>query len=275
MKKSTTLVTIGVVALALTGGPSVHGQTRARELTVLEGRGGEIGVRITDGKSGGVEVTDVQPDSAAARAGLKSGDVIVQFDGERVRSSRQFVRLVQETPPGRRVPTSVTRDGKKLDLQITTSEGRGSAMVIDGDFLRGQLHGLEQLDRLDQLDKLDRLRDLPFNFDFNFPMIAGGSRFGVTVTELTSQLADHLGAKGGVLVTSVTDGSAASRAGLKAGDVITAVNGTSVESRDDLSRGIRQADGEDIMIGIVRDKQATSLKAKIDTQRRSSRGRPA
>jgi len=274
MKKSTTLVTIGVVALALTGGPSVHGQTRARELTVLEGRGGEIGVRITDGKSGGVEVTDVQPDSAAARAGLKSGDIIVQFDGERVRSSRQFVRLVQETPPGRTVPTSVTRDGKKLDLQITTSEGRGSAMVIDGDFLRGQLHGLEQLDRFDQLDKLDRLRDLPFNFDFNFPMIAGGSRLGVTVTELTSQLADHLGAKGGVLVTSVTDGSAGSRAGLKAGDVITSVNGASVESRDDLSRGIRQADGEDITIGIVRDKQATSLKAKIDTQRRS-RGRPA
>ena len=275
MKKSTTLVTIGVVALALTGGPSVHGQTRARELTVLEGRGGEIGVRIADGKSGGVEVTDVQPDSAAARAGLKSGDVIVQFDGERVRSSRQFVRLVQETPPGRTVPASVTRDGKKVDLQITTAEGRGSAMVIDGDFLRGQLHGLEQLDRLDQLDKLDRLRDLPFNFDFNFPIIAGGSRLGVTVTELTPQLGDHLGAKGGVLVTSVTDGSAASRAGLKAGDVITSVNGSNVESRDDLARGIRQADGEEVTIGIVRDKQPTSLKAKIDTQRRTSRGRPA
>lgn len=272
MKKTATLVAFSVSALGLMGAPAVHGQTRARELTVLEGRGGEIGVRITDAASGGVEVTDVQPDSAAARAGLKAGDVIVQFDGERVRSSRQFVRLVQETPPGRTVPATIARDGRRQDVQITTSESRGSAMVIDGDFLRGRLNGLDQLDKV---DKLDRLRDLPFNFDFNSPMLYGGSRLGVTVTELTSQLADHLGAKGGVLVTSVTDGSAASRAGIQAGDVITSVNGTSVESRDDLARSLRQADSEEVTIGVVRDKRAMSLKATIESSRRTMRGRPA
>jgi serine protease Do len=269
MKKSATLATISVIALAVTGAPTVHGQSRARELTVLEGRGGEIGVRISDATSAGVEVTDVQPDSAAAKAGLKPGDVIVQFDGERVRSSRQFVRLVQETPPGRTVTASITRDGKKQDVQITTAEGRGSAMVIDGDFLRGRLNGL------DQLDKLDRLRDLPFDFDFNFPMMSGGSRLGVTVTELTSQLADHLGAKGGVLITSVTDGSAASRAGLQAGDVITSLNGATVESRDDLARGLRQAESGEVTIGVVRDKRPMSLKAKIESSHRTMRGRPA
>jgi serine protease Do len=269
MKKSATLATISVIALALTGAPTVHGQSRARELTVLEGRGGEIGVRISDATSGGVEITDVQPDSAAARAGLKAGDVIVQFDGERVRSSRQFVRLVQETPPGRTVTASISRDGKKQDVQITTAEGRGSAMIIDGDFLRGRLNGF------DQLDKLDRLRDLPFDFDFNVPMLSGGSRLGVTVTELTSQLADHLGAKGGVLITSVTDGSAASRAGLQAGDVITSVNGVTVESRDDLSRGLRQAESDEVTIGVVRDKRAMSLKARVEGSHRTMRGRPA
>ncbi len=275
MKKSTKLAAISVIALGLTGAPSVHGQTRARELTVLEGRGGEIGVRISDATSGGVEITDVQPDSAAARAGLKAGDIIVQFDGERVRSTRQFVRLVQETPSGRTVSATVTRDGKKQDVQITTSESRGSAMVIDGDFLRGRLNGLDELDKLDQLDKLDRLRDLPFNFDFSLPMLAGGSRLGVTAAELTTQLGEHLGAKGGVLVTSVTDGSPASHAGIQAGDVITSVNGTTVDSRDDLARSLRQSEGEEVTIGIVRDKRAQSVKAKIEAQRRTSRGRPA
>ena len=269
MKKTTTLAAVGILAIGLSGGPSVHGQTRARELTVLEGRGGEIGVRISDAKSGGVEITEVQPDSAAARAGLKAGDIIVQFDGERVRSSRQFVRLVQETPPGQTVSATVTREGKRQDVQLTTSEGRGSAMVIDGDFLHGRLNGL------DQLDKLERLRDLPFNFDFNFPMLAGGSRLGVTVAELTTQLAEHLGAKGGVLVTSVTDGSPASRAGIQAGDVIASVNGTSVESRDDLARGLRQSEGDEVTIGIVRERRAVSLKAKIEALRRTMRGRPA
>jgi serine protease Do len=266
MRKSTILAAISVITLGLTGAPSVHGQTRARELTVLEGRGGEIGVRISDAKSGGVEITDVQPDSAAGRAGLKAGDTIVQFDGERVRSARQFVRLVQETPPGRTVSATVTRDGKRQDVQITTSEGRGSAMVIDGDFLRGRLNGLDQL---------DKLRDLPFNFDFSFPMLAGGSRLGVTVTELTTQLADHLGAKNGVLVTSVTDGSPAAHAGIKAGDVIASVNGATVESRDDLARSLRQSDGDEVTIGIVRDKRAQSVKAKIEALRRTMRGRPA
>jgi serine protease Do len=275
MTRSTTLAAVGIIAIGLTGGPSVHGQTRARELTVLEGRGGEIGVRISDAKSSGVEITHVQPDSAAARAGLKAGDIIVQFDGERVRSSRQFVRLVQETPLGRAVSATVTRDGKRQDVQLTTSEGRGSAMVIDGDFLRGRLNGLDQPDKLDQLEKLDRLRDLPFNLDFNFPMVTGGSRLGVTVTELPTQLADHLGAKGGVLVTSVTDGSPASRAGIQAGDVINSVNGSTVESRDDLAHSLRQSEGDEVTIGIVRDKRAVSLKAKIEAVRRTMRGRPA
>ena len=269
MKISTTLATISVIALALAGAPSVLGQSRARELTVLEGRGGEIGVRVSDAKSGGVEVTSVQPDSAAARAGLKAGDVILQFDGERVRSSRQFVRLVQETPPGRTVSATVSRDGRRQDLQIATPESRSSAMVIDGDFLRGHIGDL------DQLEHLDRLRDLPFSFDFNLPMIAGGSRLGVTVTELTRQLAEHLGARGGVLVTSVTDGSPASVAGIQAGDVITSVNGADVESRDDLMRGLRQSDAEDVTIGIVRDKRSMSVKAKLESLRRTMRGRPA
>jgi serine protease Do len=269
MKKSTMLVAATVVALGLTGAPSVHGQSLARELTVLEGRGGEIGVRISDAKAGGVEVTNVQPDSAAARAGLKAGDVILQFDGERVRSARQFVRLVQETPPGRTVTASITRDGRKQDVQITTSEGRGSAMVIDGDFLRGRLNGL------DQLDKLDSLRDLPFNFDFAFPMLSGGARLGVTVTDLTKQLAEHFGVKGGVLVTSVMDNTPAALAGLQAGDIIISVNGTTVESREELGRSLRDSDNEEVTLVIVRDKHEMSLKVKLESFRRTMRGRPA
>jgi serine protease Do len=263
---TTSALVVGVAAPIVIVAPSVHGQSRGRALTVLEGRGGEIGVRIADTKTGGVEIEDVQPDSAASKAGLKAGDVILEFDGEHVRSSRQFARLVQETPPGRTVTATVSRDGQQQDVQITTAERPGSAMVIDGDFLRGRLSGL------------DRLSDLPFNFSldhFDLPGFSGGGRLGVTVTELTTQLADHLGAKGGVLVTSVADGSPASRAGLRAGDVITSLNGADVGSRDDLGRALRQVEGEEVAIGIVRDKHAMSLSAKIEVLRRPMRGRPA
>jgi S1-C subfamily serine protease len=114
-----------------------------------------------------------------------------------------------------------------------------------------------------------------FNFDFDLPGTLSGRRLGVTVDELTHQLADYFGAKDGVLVTAVTDGSAAARAGLKAGDVITSIDGNRVTSREDLVRGLRETTKEDVTIGIVRDKKESTVNAKIEPVRRPARGRPA
>jgi serine protease Do len=253
----------GIAAVGIANAPSVHGQSKARELTILAGRGGELGIRIVDAQTGGVRVDEVQPDSAAEKAGLKAGDVILEFDGERVRSGRQFARLVQETPAGRTVKAIVSRSGQRQELQITTTEGRDSAAILDGDRLR-----------IERFGDLERLRNLPFdfNFDFNMPGMLSSGRLGVTVDELTQQLADYFGVKDGVLVTSVTDGSSASRAGLKAGDVITSVNGSAVHSREDLIHALRQAENEELTIGIVRDRKESTVKAKIEAPRRSARG---
>lgn len=280
------LVTVaGVGVLALVLSPSVFGrfdrplsaqgrQERtdrdARGLMMLAGRGAEIGVRIEEGDAGGVVVEEVQPDSPAEKAGLERSDVIVEFDGEHVRSARQFGRIVQETPPGRTVKATILRDGQKKELSITPTEGRGAGMLIDGDRLR------------ERLGDLGNLRDrLPFNFNFDFdvPGVMGslsGRRLGVGVGELTTQLAEYFGAKEGVLVTSVTDGSAAARAGLKAGDVITSIDGQPVRSREDLVRALRDGKEDELTIGIVRDKKESSVKAKIEAPRRPLRGaRPA
>jgi S1-C subfamily serine protease len=56
-----------------------------------------------EGATGGVKIDEVNGGSPAEKAGLKAGDVVVDYDGERVRSARQFTRLVQETPDGRTV----------------------------------------------------------------------------------------------------------------------------------------------------------------------------
>ena len=256
-------------------GQSARPQDRARELTILSGRGGELGVRIADGASGGVEIREVDPDGAADKAGLKRGDIIVEFDGERVRSGRQLARLVQETPAGRTVKATITREGQRKDVEITPSEGRGTGLtgvIVNGDrvpddFLRGRF------------GDLDRLRDMPFNFNFdhfgNFgrdiPRGMSGARLGVTVDDLTTQLGEYFGAKDGVLVTSVADGSAAAKAGVKAGDVITSINGGQITSREELLRALRDLETEDVTLGIVRDKKATTLKAKVEPLRRSFR----
>jgi serine protease Do len=235
-----------------------------RELTVLAGRGAEIGVRIADRTEGGVLVEDVQPDSPAEKAGIRQSDVFVEFDGERVRSARQFERLVRETPPGRSVKATVTREGQRRDVQITPGEGRGDAMVFDADRMRERLGGLA-----------GRLPEFNFDFDFDVPGSMSGRRLGVTVEPLSPQLAEYFGAKDGVLVSGVTDGSAAARAGLKAGDVITSINGNRVTTREDLTRGLRETTTDDVTIGIVRGKKESSVKATIEPLRRPARGRPA
>jgi serine protease Do len=244
------------------GGP--HG----RALAVLAGRGGQLGVQISDLPDGGVRIEQVEPDSAAAKAGLKAGDVVTAFDGERVRSARQFGRLVQETAPGRTVTASITRNDRKQDVQITMTEGRDAAVIWNDD------HFFDRFtERLPDLD----LGNLPydFHFDYQFPPMASTGRLGVTVDSLTGQLAEYFGAKEGALVTSVADGSAASRAGLKAGDVITSINGNHVASREDLFRVLRDSTDDDVTLGILRDRKQMTVHVKVEPRRSARSARPA
>ena len=247
--------------------PPRDGQTTPGFM-VLAGRGAEIGVQVVDRKDGGVVIEEVRPDSPAEKAGVKRSDVIVNFDGERVRSVRQFTRLVQETPPGRTVKATVLRDGQQRDLEITPREGRGA---LNGSFVfRDRLPDMRAFgDRLPYLDMLPR--GMPFDFDL--PGMMAAPRLGVDVDPLSDQLAAYFGAKEGILVRSVTEGSAASRAGLKAGDVITSVDGQPVRAREDLVRALRDAKSDEMTIGIVRDRKESSVTVRIVASR--ERRRPA
>jgi S1-C subfamily serine protease len=235
----------------------------------LDGRGSSIGVRIQDADSGGVLIDDVEEESPADKAGLKRGDVVVEFDGERVRGARHFSRLVQETPGGRTVKATVMRDGSKQTFDITPSAGERVG---------------SRRDRIIDIPEIERhversLEALPRNFSFDFdwdasPMIVGGARrpLGARLQPLTGQLAEYFGAKDGVLVSSVEEDSPAARAGLKAGDVITSVNGRPVNDPGDVSEEIREAEeAKEVEIGVVRDRKTLSLKAQVPERRSTTR----
>src|SRR5207245_9832621 len=107
--------------------------------------------------AGGAVVEDIRADSPAEKAGLKRADVIVEFDGERVRSARQFTRLVQETGPGRTVKATVVRDGQRKDVELTPTDGRqgNDDVLLDSRRLRESFGDLGRW--------TDRM--LPFHFD--------------------------------------------------------------------------------------------------------------
>jgi serine protease Do len=239
----------------------------------LDGRGSQIGVVVSDPENAaesGVRVDDVDTDSPAAKAGVKEGDRVVEFDGERVRSTRQLARLVQETPDGRTVKMTLSRGGSQQSVDITpeasTSAGEWSFQV-----------GPEFRDEIER--SLRGLRELPElqgpAFDFRFDGVPGlGSprgRLGVHVETLSDQLAEYFGVKGGgVLISSVTPDSPAQKAGLKAGDVITTVNGTAVRDAGELVEELREtgASGE-ARLDIVRDKKTSTVTATLERPARS------
>jgi serine protease Do len=253
-------------------------------LMMLDGRGSQLGVTVSDldtkAAATGVKIDDVTEDSAAAKAGLKEGDVVVEYDGERVRSARQFTRLVQETVDGRTVKIAVLRNGQKQTVEATP-EARSFAwdMQIDGDRIRREVErGMGNMREFRVEPPMDfhfepgdrgprtfsfRTPDGGGNFDMMRSRTSRG-RLGVTVQELSTELADYFGAKnGGALVSSVTKGSAAEKAGLKAGDVITSVNGRRVDDADDLIREVEDVEKGDVSIVVIRDKKETTFKASF------------
>ena len=68
----------------------------------------------------GVEVTRVEDESPAAKGGIKTGDVVLEYNGDRVEGVEQFMRMVRETPPGRDVKLSIARNGSPLQLTMKT-----------------------------------------------------------------------------------------------------------------------------------------------------------
>ena len=255
-----------------------------RDVRVLDGRGSQLGVMVSDVDSeataGGAQVDEVDDNSPAEKAGIRSGDVIVEYDGERVRSARQFTRLVQETPEGRTVKVGLLRDGKRQTVDATPEN---SAMNWNfgpdvDKAMREAERGLREFNfTIPDLEwRLDRDRDNrePRRFEYRLPggmmpLINGArGRLGVTVQSLTPELEEYFGAKtGGALVSSVLKESAASKAGVHAGDVITSINGKRVEDSDDLARELGDASGETTIV-VLRDKKEMTLKAVIEDDRR-------
>ncbi len=234
--------------------------------------GGYLGVTIRDvtandvkelklSKEAGVYVTDVEGVSPAEKAGLAAKDVITEYAGTPVISSRQFRRLILETPPDREVALTVVRNGQA-----------GNKTVRIGERETGRLGRSYSL----------RVPEGPRgweNFRFDMPDFQGDgrgrgmiinpqrARLGINGVNLTDQMAEFLAVPGkdGILVLEVQKDSPAEKSGLKAGDVIVSANGKTVSSLSELSERL---DEGTIQLDIIRDKKKQNVQVTIPGQKR-------
>ena len=169
----------------------------------------QFGVKVHEG----VLATDVQPDTPAAKAGMKSGDVIVEFAGTRVASPQELQGLVERTEIGSKQAMVVLRDGKRVTLNVTVRE-------------QPQEYGLAG--KAPQRSQ----KAEPSRFD----------KLGIQLENLTAEVAEQLDVKAdhGVVITEVRPGSPADQAGLATGMVIAQVNRQDVKSVEDFRKALEQ-----------------------------------
>jgi predicted metalloprotease with PDZ domain len=188
----------------------------------------------------GVEVTMVDADAPAGKAGLKEHDVILEFNGTAVESEEQIRRLIREVPPGRTVTLGISREGNPMKISVQLADH--STVVAQA---RPRI-------------VVPRVQVFPRNgMDLPFQVQTYSSVLGVQTESLTRQLGEYFGVQNGegVLVRSVEKGSAAEKAGLKAGDVIIKADNEKLTDRSDLSHILRShRTGGKMTMVVMRDK---------------------
>jgi S1-C subfamily serine protease len=216
----------------------------------------------------GVEITEVDQDAPAGKAGLKEHDVIVEFNGQRVEGREQFTRFIRETPSGRTITLGILRDGQPMQVKATLAD-RKDAWAKNNKFT------YKYNDRVRVMPALPPMPPMP-DVDVEIPQFeittVVASSTGVSVEPLTSQLAQFFGVRSGsgILVKSVEKGSAAEKAGIKAGDVIVKVDNESIERSSDYRQAIRHRRTDTVKVTVVRNKTEQTFNMTLPTSRRDS-----
>ena len=152
----------------------------------------------------GAFVSGVVPDSPAARAGLRGGDIIVSIGGEPVKDASGLIEAISKRGIGNKVAIERWRDGQRRSAELTIAE---------------------------------------LNPEGEGPAGAGTPRMGIALADVTDEIASALGLPAGTrgaVVTDVAPDGPAARAGLQAGDVIVEVDGKPVANAEDVARMIRE-----------------------------------
>jgi serine protease Do len=196
----------------------------------------------------GVEVTMVDQDAPAGKAGLKEHDVILSMNGTNVESGAQLRRMIRETPAGRVVTLGISRDGQPLTLKVQLADRRKS-----------MAWGQKPKDFKFEMPNIPAMPD--FDVPVSVVVAHSSMRSGLMVENITPQLGEFFGVKNGkgVLVRSVEKNSRAEKSGFRAGDVIVRVNDQPVNDTSDFSHAIRSTTSGSVNVGIIREKHEQNL----------------
>lgn len=216
------------------------------ELFRVNPRRAMLGVNLGDAEpsGGGVRVEGVSPGGPAAEAGVKPGDVIVAIQAKPVATGRELVRAMEAIEPGEKVALRLRREGKPVEVTV-------EARALD----RMAFIGMPGAPVVPAFTAVEAM---PFERGGHWLLGSWGDAEFVT---LTPGLGRYFGAEKGVLVARAPDDAAL---GLEDGDVILSIGGREPQTGSHAMRILRSYQaGESVEIGILRERRARTLSAKI------------
>ncbi len=182
---------------------------------------------------GGVLVQSVESNSPAEKGGIKSGDVILKFDGVKVDHANQLQALVASKAPGDKASVEIFRNGKTEDKTVTLEERSGASFASISGSSGNSSESLSSL--------------------------------GLSVQDADKATLDNYGAKHGVVVTGVQPASEAYNRGVQQGDLITSVDNQPIKTTGDLEKAVdAHKPGDALLFRVItKDKVSQFLALEI------------
>ncbi len=177
----------------------------------------DLGKKFSLKQANGALVSDVMEGSPAEHAGVKQGDVIVEFDGKKIKSSTDLPHMVASTPVGKEVPIKVVRDGAEVTLQVKVGELKEEQVAA-------------------------------------MTSTSPKTKLGIDIQELTPALARKFGLKGekGVVITEVEPDSPGDAVGLQPGDLILEINRVRVTTVNQVRRVLEKTKPDEPTLLLVK-----------------------
>ncbi len=259
-----------------------------------------LGVQLeeeTEHPEGGARVTHVVDGSPADEAGIRAGDIIVEFDGRVIRGPVGLTRRIHDSSPGDRAAIVVVRDGRQQRLEAELDErantyrtyltpfGDVAEVLVDPRLGKDFAKQLEELERLKGIDATELSERFGQLFEKQIPFVVpqvldcdeeddcmyfgfraqGRPLLGVQLVETTRELRRHLGGSedAGVLVSKVLSGTPARQADIRVGDLIVSIAGEPVKSSADIRRELEDKRGETFDVEVIRDNESMRIEITI------------
>jgi serine protease Do len=263
---------------AMSAGASAHG-TQQGYLGVLVRDVGSEEVSVLKLKEPhGAVILRVDHDAPAGKCGLHEQDVIVQMNGQAIEGRDQLLRMLRETPIGRTITLTISRDGQLMSITTQTAnretlERQAWEQHMTVPDPATSAPAANESRPADVAPRGSGFFSSSTSKTHNFigAITPGSTYTGATVETMGPQLAEFFGAQGAcVLVHSVDADSPAASAGLRAGDVVLRANTVTISTSSDWTKLMRENKGKKVSVVVLRDKKEQTLTLIPDAKKRSA-----